>query len=104
VREHIELVYRAFTDEDGAPLADTIEEFAKAPAEIHDALYAEWERFQGEAAATPLNQKQLDELIEGLKKKAPSEVLDVLPSIWLRQLLHTLVSPPPTLTTESEPG
>ncbi len=102
-REHVELVWRAYADDEGQPLTDTAAELAKEPAEIIDALYGEWDRFQGEVAATPLKQSDLDELIAGLKKNTQPGLLDALPSTWLRQLVLTLVSPPPTSTTESAP-
>ncbi len=103
-REHVELVWRAFSDEDGQRLAETAADMAKEPSEIIMPLYNEWTAFQSEVSSRPLKQSELDELIEALKKNTLGDLLDVLPSIWLRQLLLTLAAQHVSSITESSPG
>ncbi len=103
-REHIELVWRAFSDEDGQPLADTAAEMSTQPAEVFSELYAEWSAFQAEVAARPLNQEQLDELVDGLKKNILPEALSAWPSIWLQQVITTLVAQSANSTPANEHG
>lgn len=103
-REHVELVWLAYADEEGQPLTPTAEDLAREPAEIIAELYAEWSGFQGELVARQLSQSELDGLIDELKKNTPQGLLGALPSIWLRQLITGLVAQPAASITESEPG
>ena len=103
-REHVELVWRAYADEDGEPLALSGDEMATQPPEVISELYREWSQFQDEVAARPLNQAALDELIESLKKKPQPDLLSALPSIWLRQLITGLAGPHENSTPANEHG
>ncbi len=103
-RERVCLVWRAYEDPDGEPLAATSEELAKQPGEVIAPLYAEWSKYQSEVAAHPLKQAQMDELIEGLKKNTLADLLPALPTSWLIKLCITLASQLAASTTESKPG
>jgi hypothetical protein len=103
-RERVCLVWRAYEDPDGEPLAPTSDELAKQPGELIAPLYAEWSKYQSEVAARPLKQAQMDELIEGLKKKHLEDLLPALPTSWLIALITTLASQLAASTTEKEPG
>lgn len=104
IRERICLVWRAYEDEDGQPIAASVDELAAQPSEVIAPLYAEWSKFQSEVAVRPMKQSDMDELIEGLKKNTPAEALYALPTSWLIGLITTLVGQPASSTSVSEPG
>lgn len=103
-RERICLVWRAFEDEDGEPLAPTSEILGKYPPEVIGELYAEWVRFQSDVATRPLTQAHMDELIEGLKKNTHADLLLAFSSSWLIALCTTLASRLAASTQEKSPG
>ena len=103
-RERVCLLWRAFEDEDGQPLAPSSEALALVPQEILAPLYGEWSRFQSDVATRPLTQKHMDELVEGLKKNTLGDLLHALPLSWLTALCITLASQLAASTTESAPG
>lgn len=103
-RERICLVWRAYSDMDGEALAPTSADLAKLPDGILAHLYAEWSRYQAEVAAHPLNQKQMDALVESLKKNIDTDLLPGLPTSWLIGLITTLASQLAALTTANELG
>ncbi len=103
-REHVELVWRAYEDPEGAPLAETAEDLGKQPSEIIAPLYASWSAFQAEVTIRPLKQSELDELVDGLKKNTLSDLLPALPSSWLIELVTTLASQLVASTPEKPPG
>ncbi len=103
-RERVCLVWRAYEDPDGEPLATSSEELAKQPGEFIAPLYAEWSKYQSEVAARPLKQAHMDELIEGLKKNTLVDLLPALPSSWLIALITTLASQLAASTTANELG
>lgn len=106
-RERAELVFRAFRelDDDGQPsdknIAASVEEIVKLPPQMRDLLYAEWASMQSEVAPPKYGQGDLDELVEHLKKKPPSEVLGGWPSTLLIALIATLVARLKSSTEES---
>lgn len=103
-RERICLVWRAYEDEDGEPLAATSEELGKMTDNMITLLYSEWSRFQADVATRPLTQKQMDELVDGLKKNTLGDLLHALPSSWLTALCTTLASQLPGSTPANERG
>lgn len=103
-REQLELVWRAYATEDGNAIAANADELAKQPDEVLSVLYAEFSRFQAEVTTRPMTQRENDAFIEALKKNTQGDLLSVLPSSWLRQLIITLASPPADSTTAKEPG
>jgi hypothetical protein len=104
VREHVELVWIAFADDDGQPLAPSASDLAKEPSELLEPLYAQWSTFQSEVAGAELKQEDLDGLIDELKKNTQGDLLAALPSTWLRSLLRTSVSQLRISMQASEPG
>lgn len=103
-REHVEIVWRAYEDPDGAALAESAEDLAKQPSEIIAPLYASWSAFQAEVTIRPLKQSELEELVDGLKKNTLSDLLPALPSTWLIELVATLASQLAASTPASPPG
>ncbi len=72
-RERVAIVYRAFTDPDtGEKLAANVDELAKQPGEVLARLHLEWSSFQQDVAAQPLDELELRDLIEALKKNTRS--------------------------------
>lgn len=92
-RERAELIFRAYSDEGGAPIADDVDELAEEPAEILYELHATRAQFQADVAAAPYTSKQMDAFVEHLKKNAGLDLLPVLSSNTLIGLITTLVSP-----------
>ncbi len=102
-RERVELVLRAFSA-DGEPIADTADELAAEPPEVIGTLYREWDAFQTDVTAAPMNKGEMDALVEALKKNTQAVPLHALPLSWLIELISTLASQPVTSTQANEGG
>ncbi len=100
-RERTALVFHAFevkTEDGWEPLADDVDELAGEASEVIIALYTEWSKLQSEVTQRPMTAKQMETLIEELKKNTHAEILHALPSSWLIELVRTLANPPAPLT------
>jgi hypothetical protein len=102
-REALEKVWRAFKSE-GEPIADDVDELAKQPISVILELHSQWQSFQADVAATPLNRAEMDALIEAMKKKIQPEALRGFASSWLISLCLTMASQLADLTKENSPG
>ena len=103
-REQIETIARAYTDpETGDPIG-TADELAGEAPELREQLYAEWLSHQADQAVGPLKPAEVDQLIEELKKKPPSDLWSGCASTWLSQLVRTLVDQLATSATGSSGG
>jgi hypothetical protein len=101
MRERAEMVFRAYSV-DGDPLAEDVNELAQQPIAVIDELHTTWLQFQADVSATPHTSKDMDALVELLKKNMGAAALSGLPSTWLIGLITTLVAqlPPSTLANE----
>jgi hypothetical protein len=96
-RERAEVIYRAFRElgDDGKPserpLAASADDIMAQAPQVRDLLYSEWCSIQSEVAPPRYTQKDLDDLVEHLKKNSPSATLSGLPSTLLIALITTLV-------------
>ena len=104
VREHTELIFRAFMTEDRKPIASSADAVAKYPSEILSALYEIYSDFQQSLSVVPPSQEALDLIVEELKKNTRTLPLAALHSTWLIGLISTLVSRLSASTTPSERG
>ncbi len=102
-REHVEIVWRAFSEE-GDPLGKDADALAMQPQAVIEELYATYSQFAQDAAAFVATSKQMEELIELLKKNGRTVPLHALSSSWLIELTFTLASQPSTSTPESDHG
>jgi hypothetical protein len=102
-REHAEIVWRAYSA-DGDALAEDADELVKEPPSVIEELYSTYAQFYGDVAATPPTTKDMDALVELLKKNIPADRLSGLPSSWLIALITTLASPLAASTTASGDG
>lgn len=103
LREQIEIVLRAFSVE-GERIATSGDELAAQPLGIIRELYNTWLQFQNDVCAVPHTTKEMDELVELLKKNMAADRLFALPSSWLIALISTLASRLHTSTPDSERG
>lgn len=103
LRERAEMVFRAYSV-DGEPLAADVEELTKQPLSLIDELHTTWLQFQSDVCAVPTNGKDMDALVEMLKKNTGAEILSALPSSWLIALITTLASLLPPSTPANELG
>jgi hypothetical protein len=103
-RLRVELVWRAYRDTDDNPIAESTDELAKEPPELITTLHHEWDLFHQDVAIHALNEEQMTELIDILKKNTQLDRLGVLPSTWLIGLITTLVNQPASSTPASEVG
>jgi hypothetical protein len=103
-RERAEVVWRSYTDTDGEPIAEDVDELTKQPLAIIDELHTTWSQFQSDVAAPVPSAKEMDALVEGLKKNIPAGLLSGLPSTWLIGLITTLASQLAPSTTASGDG
>jgi hypothetical protein len=103
LRERAEIVFRAFSADD-KPIADDVDELLAEPSSLIEELNNTYSQFYGDGAATPYTSKDMDALVELLKKNTPVALLSALPSSWLIGLITTLASPPVTSTQASEGG
>lgn len=103
MREHAETVFRAYTV-DGEPLAADVEELTKQPIDVVEELYATYRQFKADVCAVPATDKQMDELVEYLKKSSDTVILSALSSSWLIALITTLASRLPDSTPGNEHG
>ncbi len=108
LRERAALVFHAYegkVGDDFQPLADSVDELVtELGYEAIGVLYGEWSRLQAEVTARPMTSKQMETLIEELKKNIQGVPLGVLPSSWLIELVRTLASQPVPSTLESGAG
>lgn len=106
MREHTELVFRAYSYGDGMnePIADDVDELAKQPMALIDELYNTWAQFQADVCAVPHTAKEMDALVEHLKKNGQAAQLVGLPSSWLIACITTLADRLFRSTPESEAG
>lgn len=105
LRERDEQVWRAVRDASGAPLAETTDQMLDVvPRTLSDLLFQEWVSLQAECSAGPLGDAQLVEVVEGLKKNFPGEMLAGWPSTWLLRLLRILVDQSSTSPSSSSSG
>lgn len=102
--EQVEIVWRAYADEDGDPITDSPAELAKEPHEMIMVLAKIWSEFQQETTVHPATSKQMDELVDALKKNIHAVPLDVLPSSWLTKLITILVNQLNASMTANEAG
>lgn len=103
LRERAELVFRAYSV-DSEPLAADVDELTKQPLALVDELHTTWLQFQSDVCAVPTNDKDMDALVELLKKNTSAEVLGGLPSSWLIALITTLASQLPPSMPANELG
>lgn len=103
LRERAEIVYRAFSA-DGEPLAGDVEELVKQPLAVLEDLYSTYRQFQSDVCAVPHSSKDMEALVEYLKKSGPAAALSGLSSSWLIALITTLASLLPPSTTANELG
>jgi hypothetical protein len=109
-RKRAEVVFASFSEPNDkgeptqTPIAASVEDIAAQPPQVRDLLYVEWAAVQSEVAPPKFNAKDLEELIEYLKKKSPSEVLGGFPSSLLIALITTLVGQLASSTTANGSG
>lgn len=103
LRERVEIVWRAFSV-DGGPIADDASELAEQPLAVIEELHSTWLQFQNDVCAVPHTPKEMDALVELLKKNGRVVPLSALPSSWLIECIFTLASRLPPSTQESEHG
>jgi hypothetical protein len=104
MRERAELVWRAYADADGDPIAADVNELVGQPLALIDELHTAWVQFQNDVCAVPHTAKEMDALVDLLKKNMDADRLSALPSSWLIGLVRTLASQLPTSTQASELG
>lgn len=102
-RERAELIFLAYSV-DGQPLADDVDELSKEPSELLMELHATRMQFQADAAAAPHTPKDMDDLVQLLKKNMDPARLHAFPSTWLIDLITTLVGQLPPSTPANERG
>lgn len=103
LRERAETVFRAYSV-DGDPIAADVDELAQQPLQIVNELHTTWRQFQTDVCAAPYTSKDMDALVELLKKNMGAEVLNALPSSWLTALITTLAAQLPPSTPANELG
>lgn len=103
LRERAEIVFRAYSA-DGEALAGDVEELVKQPLAILEDLYATYRQFQSDVCAVPHSSKDMEALVEHLKKNGSAEALSALPSSWLTALITFMASQLPPSTTANELG
>jgi len=103
-RERAELVWRAYSDGDGQPIADATDDLVKQPVALIDELHTTWIQFQNDVCAVPHTAKEMDALVDLLKKNMAADRLAALPSSWLIALIRTLASLLPPSTQANEHG
>lgn len=103
-RERAELIFRAYSDEGGAPIAEDVEELAAEPAEILYELHATRAQFQADVAAAPYTPKEMDAFVDLLKKNMDVGLLRVLSSNTLIGLITTLANQQSASTPANERG
>lgn len=105
VREQAEQLWRAARDEEGQPIAkDTNELQELLTPQMRDQLWAEWLGVQNEFAVGPHSELEVRDLVEGLKKKFPEDLLRGWPSSWLLRLLRSSVDQLSRLEATSSSG
>jgi hypothetical protein len=104
MRERVEMVFRAYeaADLSEQKLAENVDELAEQPIALIDELHTTWIQFQADVCAVPVTSKDMEALVELLKKNMDAAVLSALPSSWQTALITTLVAqlPPSTLANE----
>jgi hypothetical protein len=103
-RERAELIFRAYSDEDGKPLADDADEMMEQPPEVLMELHLTRMQFQADAAAAPHTPAEMDALVDHLKKNMDARLLSDFPSTWLIELITTLAGQLPPSTPANERG
>jgi hypothetical protein len=102
-RERAELVWRAFSSIDNEPLAVDVDELVAQPMAVLDELHMTWLQHQNDVCVAPRTSKQMDALVEALKKNMDPGRLAAWPSTWLIELISTLANRLSTSTQANEP-
>lgn len=103
LRERAELVFRAYSI-DNEPLSVDVDELTEQPMAMIDELHTTWTQFQNDVCAVPHSAKEMDALVDLLKKNMDADRLSALPSSWLIALIRTLASQLVSSTPDSERG
>jgi hypothetical protein len=90
MRERVSQVWHAFTDENGQPLTKTIDDMAKESRHVLTALWAIWAELQSDVAMAPSTERDLNAVMEDLKKNTHAARLDGLSLSTLQTLARTL--------------
>ncbi len=102
LRERAEIVFRAYSVE-GEPIAADVDELLDQPSSLIEELNDTYAQFYADVAATPYTSKDMDALVELLKKNTRADLLSALPSSWLIGLLTTLASQlPPSMPASGD--
>jgi len=96
----VEIVYRAFSTEQGKPLDDTVELFAeRLTDDQREVLYFNWKLRQVTRAVPAPTQAEVDALVEHLKKNIHSALLDELAWSSLLSCIRTMAAQLASSTT-----